>query len=647
VLIVVEDLHWIDPSSDELVGMLIDRLRSLPVLALFTARTEFEAHWDANDHLHSMTLAPLGRDDSIAMIGLLCEGKRIPATMIDRIADKTDGLPLFIEDLTRDVLESASASPAAGEAANPGLDAVTIPATLNDSLMSRLDRLGSAKTVAEIASVIGREFSYELLARTANLPEDDLREELYRLVDAGLLVTRRSSAVLGYAFKHALVRDAAYANLLKRKQAALHARIAQVLVDDFPETVDAQPELVAHHFQAANDVDNAVPFLVKASRLSARRSGFAESISQLEAALALLAAQPKSSDRVRLAMIVHRTLGGIYAEYRGFSSVECGRAYNAALDLCRELGDAPEIFSVLSGLGSFEITRAVFTKCKALADECLSRAAAQQAKPPFIMGHLLLGGTLFLEGELAAAREHLEEGLRIYEQDQAARRARQVMYVQDQKSTALCYLALSKTLMGEVDEGVRTAEEGLRHSRALGGPHTVNFSLCYLAAVHLIAGNFVAAVSCATQSLDAAREQRFATWIGISEAIRCSALVGTGDHGAGVLAALASGIDAHSEIGAIAYLPFVRAQLAKGLIDAGRGDEAAGVLAQALTQSEATGERFYAAEIMRFQAEAQALQHDVAGAKRSLRQAIELARRQQARLFELRSADALRRLPNA
>jgi class 3 adenylate cyclase/tetratricopeptide (TPR) repeat protein len=641
VLLVVEDLHWIDPSSDELVGILIDRLRTLPVLALFTARTEFQAHWDANGHLHSIALAPLERSDSISMIGLLCEGKGISASMVDQIADRTDGLPLFIEDLTRDVLESARASAVDGDAANAGLADVTIPATLNDSLMSRLDRLGTAKTVAEIASVIGREFSYELLARTANIPEDDLREELYRLVDAGLLVSRRSSAILGYAFKHALVRDAAYASLLRKKQAVLHLRVAQVLVEEFPETADAQPEWVAHHFQAANDVDNAVAFLVKAAKLSARRSGFAEAISQLEAALALLAMQPKSSDRLRLALIVHRTLGGIYAEYRGFSSADCGRAYNAALDLCRELGDAPEIFSVLSGLGSFEITRAAFGKCEALADECLSRAAAQQSKPPFIMGHLLLGGTLFLKGELAAARELLEEGLRVYEEDQTARRARQVLYVLDQKSTGLCYLALSLTLMGKVDDGVRAAEEGLRHSRALGGLHTVNFSLCYLAAVHLIGGNFAAAAACATQSLDMAREQRFATWIGISEAIRCGALVGSGDHGADVLAGLTRGIDGHTEIGAVAYQPFVRAQLGKGLIEAGRVDEAVGVLGQALKQSDATGERFYAAEIMRFQAEALARANHVTGAERSLREAIELARRQQARLFELRSAVAL------
>jgi hypothetical protein len=201
--------------------------------------------------------------------------------------------------------------------------------------------------------------------------------------------------------------------------------------------------------------------------------------------------------------------------------------------------------------------------------------------------------------------------------------------------------------MGQVDDGVKAAEEGLRHSRALGGLHTVNFSLCYLAAVHLIGGDFTAAAACAAQSLEMAREQRFATWIGISEAIRCGARVGSGDHGPDVLASLTRGIEGHTEIGAVAYQPFVRAQLGKGLIQFGRGDEAVGVLAQALAQSEATGERFYAPEIMRFQAEALALRNDVAGAERLLREAIDIARRQRARLFELRSTDALRGLVNA
>jgi class 3 adenylate cyclase/tetratricopeptide (TPR) repeat protein len=646
VLMVVEDLHWIDPSSDELVGILIDRLRNLPVLAILTARPEFQSHWGENAHLHHMLLSPLERRDSIEMIGLLCGDRRIPESTIDQIADKTDGLPLFIEDLTKDVLESADVPADASGASRQGQGSFAIPATLNDSLMSRLDRLGSAKVVAEIGAVIGREFSYELLAKIADVPEDDLREELYRLVDAGLLVSRRSAAVLSYAFKHALVRDAAYSSLLKKKQVALHSRVARVLIDDFPETAESQPEVLAHHFQAANDAANAVIYLVKAAKLSARRSGFVEAIAQLESALRLLGTQPKSRERLRLELIVHRTLGGIYAEYRGFSSAECGRAYTAALELCRELGDAPEIFSVLSGLGSFEITRAAFATCQALAEECLSRATAQQSRPPFIMGHLLLGGTLFLRGELATARRHLEEALLTYEQDQAARRAKQVLYVQDQKSTGLCYLGLTLTILGRLDDGVRVAEEGLRHSRLLGGLHTINFSLCYLAAVHLIRGDWSAALECATRSLESAREQGFATWIGISQAIRGGALVSDGRHEEG-LAELDRGIRGHTEIGAVAYRAFAMAFLAKGLTAAGRLDESLDTLSRALALVESTGERFYAVELMRLRGEVLARSGSAARAEDSLREAIDLARRQEARLFELRSAMSLCRLLEA
>jgi tetratricopeptide (TPR) repeat protein len=509
--------------------------------------------------------------------------------------------------------------------------------------MSRLDRLGSAKRIAEIGAVIGREFSYELLAKVAELPEVQLKEELYRLVDAGLLVSRRATSALGYAFKHALVRDAAYSCLLKKTQAALHARIAGVLVREFPETAESQPEVLAHHFQAANDVANAVGYLLSAARLSARRSGFVEAIAQLEGALRLLGTQPQSRERLRLELRVHRTLGGIYAEYRGFSSAECGRAYATALELCRELGDPPEIFSVLSGLGSFEITRAGFERCRALAEECLARAAGQPSKPPFVMGHLLLGGTLFLTGELAAARRHLGEAVLIYAQADAAGRGKQVLYVQDQKSTGLCYLALVQTIMGHLDDGLRAGEGGLAHSQSLGGMHTINFSLCYLAAVHHIRGDPAAALERATQSLEMAREQGFATWIGISQMIRGVSLASKGRSEEG-LADLRSGMDAHAGMEAATYQPFALALLANGLIASGRPDAALGKLGQALTISETTGERFYAAELLRLKAEVLASTGDVAAAEGCLREAIEVSRRQEARLFELRCATSLCRL---
>jgi tetratricopeptide (TPR) repeat protein len=359
--------------------------------------------------------------------------------------------------------------------------------------------------------------------------------------------------------------------------------------------------------------------------------------------LAILGKQAKSVARMRRELNVHRTLGGIYAEYRGFSSEECGRAYTTALELCRELGDTPEIFAVLSGLGSFEITRAGFDQCRALAEECLARAAAQASKPPFIMGHLLLGGTLFLQGELANARKHLEEALLLYDADQAPRRGKQVLYVQDQKSTGLCYLALTLTIMGDVAQGVLAGETGLAHSRSLGGLHTINFSLCYLAAVLYISGDSQAALRCATESLASAREQGFATWIGISQVVRGASLVKNGHVDQG-LAELDRGMGAHAGMQATAYQPFAMALWAEGLIAAGRHDEALDALSRALEIGETKGERFYAAELWRLKGEALVKRGDVEGAQRCLHEAIEIARGQQARLFELRSAQAAREL---
>lgn len=644
VLLVVEDLHWIDPSSDELIGILIDRLKELPILAILTARPEFQSHWDGTAPLLRMPLGPLERADSISMIELLCGNRNIPEATVRQIADETDGLPLFIEDLTRDVLELADLH-------ETGTGAViaraplpfSIPTTLTDALMSRLDRLGSAKTVAQIGAAIGREFSYELLAKVADLPEEQLKDELYRLVDSGLLMSRRSTAILVYAFKHALVRDAAYSSLLKKRQVSLHARIARILVEDFPETGESQPELLAHHFEAARNIENAVHYIVKAAELSAKRSGFVEAISQLKRALSLLDTQPGSRSRLRQELQVYLALGGINAEYRGFSATECGEAYTAALALCRELGDAPEIFSVLSGIGSFEITRARFQECRGLAEECLSRAAQQRSNPPFVMGHRLLGGTLFLTGEFASARKHLEEALRIYEQDETPYRGTQALYVQDHRSTALCYLALTLTILGYLDSGVRAAENGLSHSRSLGNLHSINFSLCYLAAVHHIRRDSRAALGRATESFELAREQGFATWIGTSQMIRGESLVSNGECEEG-LKEITSGMKAHRGIEATTYQPFGISLFVKGLVAAGRLDEALGALAQALAISERTGERFYLAELWRLKGEVLARKGNPQQAEYWFLEAIELSRRQEAKLFELRSAASLCRL---
>jgi class 3 adenylate cyclase/tetratricopeptide (TPR) repeat protein len=642
VLVVIEDLHWVDPSTDELIGVLIDRLKELPILLLLTARPEFQSHWDDKAQLVHMPLVPLERSESIAMIELLCAARNIPAPTVRQIADRTDGLPLFIEDLTRDMLELAALEPAPGAGADQGTrSALAVPATLTDSLMARLDRLGSAKRVAQIGAVIGREFSYELLSKVSEFPEESLKEELYRLVESGMLLRGRSTDVLTHVFKHALVRDAAYFSLLKKEQAVLHARIAKALIDDFPETAKEEPERLANHLEAAGDNDRAVPYLLKAAELSARRSGFVEAITLLKRGLALLQAKPVSVSRMRQELALYMALGDINAEYRGFSASDCGEAYAKALALCRELDDdGPEIFSVLSCVSSFQITRAMFAECRAAGEECLSRAAGQSSKPPFVMGHRILGGTSFLTGDLVAARRHLEQALAFHAQDETPYREAQVLYVQDQKSTVLCYLALTLSILGYPDSGLRAAEDSLRHSHSVGDPHTVNFSLCFLAAVLHVRRDSQRALQVATESLDLAREQGFATWIGISQMIRGASLAHNGKCADGLLE-IRAGMTAHSQMAAGAYQPFGISLLVEGLIIDGRLDEALAALTQALAIGEKSGERFYVAELLRLNAQILAAQGKLADAESWLRRSLEVSRRQQAKLFGLRSATDL------
>lgn len=499
--------------------------------------------------------------------------------------------------------------------------------------------------MAQTAAAIGRDFSYEILEKLADMPEEELKGQLHRLVESGLLIRPRPT-LPGYRFKHALVRDAAYSSLLKKEQISLHSRIARILAEEFPELGDAQPELYAYHFEAAQDFDRAVQYLVKAAELSAKRSGFVEAIGQLEHALSLLETLPKSKPTMRRELQVYLALGAINIEYRGFSAADAGAAYTKALALCRELDDAPEIFSVLSGVGSFQITRASFETCRALAEECLSRAAQQQSKPPFVMGHRLLGGTLFLTGEFATARKHLDQALSIYEQDESLYRGTQVLYVQDHKSTGLCYLALTLTMLGYVDSGLRAAVNGLNHSQSLGDLHTINFSLCYLASVLHIQRDSREALRRATESLELAREQGFATWVGVSQMIRGEALMGSGKAEEG-LQEIMGGMKAHSGIEATAYQPFGISIIVKGLLAANRLDDALGALARALAITEKTGERFYVAELTRLKGEILSRQGRLQDAEESLRSAIEVARQQGAKLFELRSTVSLCRLLNA
>lgn len=646
VVVVVEDLHWIDPSSQELIERVIDHIQDLPVMLILTARPTIQVPWKEKTNFHSIPLQPLERSEGFDLLQNLLGGRVVSSTVMSQIAERADGIPLYIEGLTREVIESADID-VAGASQLPGatgLDVFSVPFSLQDSLMSRLDRIGgTGKRVAQIASIFGRDFSYAMLAGITNMSHDDLRAAIDHLLSSGLIASQSARPSPGYTFRHVLIRDTAYTSLLKRERARLHGQAGRMLRNEFPELAEQQPELIAYHFERAGDVETAADFWLKAGRRSAKRSSFREAIDQLQHVLALLGDQSPTPGITQREMSAYIALGGAQAGYRGFSASESGSAYRKALEIARNLDTTNEFFLALSGAGSYHITRAEFDTCHALADECLSRASQHGSAPPVVIGRRLLGGTLFLTGELDAAVQQLEGAVALYDEHASSFVETEMMYVQDYKSTALCYLALAYTVMGYLDRGLRSALASLSHSRSLGDLHTTNFSLTYLAAVHHFRRDSPQTMERARESMEMALEQEFGTWVGVSRMIYGESLVREGlcDQG---LSAIMAGAREHGTMEARTYQPFGISLLVKALLRVAHWDEAANALERAEAIIADSGEHWYLAELLRLKSSIVLQRGDRVAAEDCLRHAIELARKQHARFWELRASVALGRL---
>lgn len=646
MVVVVEDLHWVDPSSVELIERVIERIQTLPVMLILTTRPAVRLPWERRENYREITLLPLERASSVALVRDLLGARTVSRSVLDQIVDRADGVPLYIEGLTCDVIESAEAGTAAGPGrpGTAGVDAFSVPASLQDSLMSRLDRIGAAgKRVAQVASVLGREFGYTMLAGTADVSREDLDTAIERLVSSGLVTRLSGQPAPVYTFRHMLIRDTAYSNLLRKERVRLHDRAGRLLCDKFPEIAEQQPELVAHHFERAGSVETAVDFWLMAGRRSAKRSSFKEAIEQLQHVLSLLADQPRTPGTTQREMYAYIALGGAQAGFLGFSAPESGEAYGTALELARELDSENEYFLALSGAGSYHITRAEFDACHSLAGECLSRASRQSSALPFVIGRRLLGGTLFLTGELESAVQQLEMTVALYDEHASSFRETGMLYAQDHKSTALCYLALAYTVMGYLDRGLRSAQASLKHSRSLGDLHATNFSLTYLAAVHHFRRDSPQTMERARESMEMALEQEFGTWVGVSRMIYGESLVRAGRFEEG-LQAIMAGAEEHGTMEAVTYQPFGISLLVKALLHVQRWDDAADALDRAEAIITQSGESWYLPEVWRLKSCVMQQRGDREAAEDLLRHAVEMAHSQNARFWELRAASALGRM---
>jgi class 3 adenylate cyclase len=416
VVMVVEDAHWVDPTSRELLDLIVERVRSLPVLLIVTFRPEFQPPWTGQPQVTMLALNRLDRHDRTALVEQITGGKALPNEIVAQIVDRTDGVPLFVEELTKSVLESGLLRAEANRYVLDGaLSPFAIPTTLHDSLMARLDRLASVRHVAQIGAAIGREFPYALLRAVSRLPEDELQSALARLVASELVFQRGSPPDAVYAFKHALVQDASHDSLLRSSRQQLHAQIAEALETHSPELMDTQPELFAQHYAEAGLVEKSVAYWAKAGHSSAARSALAEAAAQLQKGLDQLALLPDDPERQRQEVEFLSALGAVLQAVKGYAAPETGDAYARARGLWEQLGSPSEFLGVPHGQSLYHMIRGELDLARRLDEDLLHLSRQCSDSAGLVLGHTSTGRDLMFLGRLASSRSHLEKALVAYD----------------------------------------------------------------------------------------------------------------------------------------------------------------------------------------------------------------------------------------
>ncbi|MBR0830656.1 AAA family ATPase [Bradyrhizobium manausense] len=646
VLALYEDVHWADPTSLELLDLLVDRVQSAPVLVLITFRPEFEPPWMRYAHVAALTLSRLSRRQGAAMVARLSGGKALPPAVLDQIIAKTDGVPLFVEELTRTVLETDLLRDEGDRYALAGpLPPMAIPTTLQESLLARLDRLAPAREVAQVAAAIGREFSHELLAIATALPENDLQVALDDLVGSGLVFRRGTPPQATYSFKHALVQDAAYTTLMRAKRQRLHARIAAALEQHFPETVQAQPELVAHHYTEGGLTEPATDYWLKAGQRAIARSAMAEALAQLRNGLKLLVGLPEA-DRRRRELDLQVALGVALMATQGWAAPEAGRANARARELCEQIGATAQLWPVLYGQWVFHGVRAEHNAARDVADEFLRRAQDHQEASVTLVAHRISGTGAFWRGDVAAARPHLERALALYDPERHHPLA--FLYVQDPRVAALSGLSWTLFALGYPDQARARSHEALRAARELAHLNTQGYALMFACTLEQFRCSWREATDRAEKLIELASEQNFPHFLAAGTVFRGWALAQSGELETG-LAQLRQGLPAWQATGAGLYEPYFLGLQAEALGRSGAGEaveEGLDLIAKALHRVEETGERWFEAELHRIKGELMLRlpRPDPTDVEVPLAHAAAIARRQGARLWELRATTCLARL---
>jgi class 3 adenylate cyclase/predicted ATPase len=645
VIMVYEDVHWIDPSSRELLDMTVERVARLPVLLLITFRREFQAPWIDQAHVTTINLTHLSRRAGLALVGSVAANNALPEDIIEEIIDRTDGIPLFVEELTKAVMEAGSRA-AKDAVSNSPRPAIAVPATLHASLMSRLDRLGvAAKEIAQIGAAIGREFSYELIAAVADRSDDLLRSALSQLVGSSLVFCRGSLPDATFLFKHALVQDAAYGTLLKSRRQHLHGRISQMLEERFPEQAANQPELLAHHYAEAGLAERAIEYWERAGERAAKRSANREAIAHLRKALQRVGNVSEPTKRADWELRLLVALGPALMATISMATPEVAGIYVRARQLAEQKGRSAELFPTVWGSWLSALGRGNLDAAGALVEE-LFKLALNENSPDFLLqAHHAAWPTAMAKGDLLSARRLVEEGIRLYRRKAHGYHA--LLYGgHDPGVCSHGFAACILCLLGYPDEAIRYADQALALAQELAHAPSLAHAYWLAGDRHHLGRDAPAARRLAEGTLLLAQAHDLnAVEIANATMLRGWALAAEGwiEDGS---ALMRSGLAAFRATGSKIFGCYRLARGAHALLIAEEAEEALALLDEAFRMMESFGERWYEAELHRLRGEALLLLRtdSQAGAEKCFQRALERAGEQGARLIELRAATSLARL---
>ncbi len=597
VVVVFEDAHWIDPTSRELLDLTVERVRSLPVLLIVTFRPEFQPAWTGQPQVTMLALNRLGPRDRTVLAEQVAGGKTLPAEVINQIVDRTDGVPLFVEELTKSVLESGLLRAEADRyVLDRALPPLAIPTTLHASLLARLDRLASVRQVAQIGASIGREFSYQLLRVVSRLPEDELRAALGGLAASELVFQRGLPPDAVYTFKHALVQDVAHGSLLRSTRQRLHAQIAEALEAQFPGLKDSQPEILAQHYTEAGLVEKSVVYWGKAGHRSAARSAMMEAATQFRKGLDQLALLPSGPERWRQELEFCSALGAALLAVKGQAAPETGHAFARAQELWERLGFPSEFLQVPYGRSRYHAVRGELDLARRLDEDLLDLSRQRKDTAGLVLGHMSSGRTLMYAGGFAPSRSHLEAALALHHPTIHGSLVHQIgNYPQ---VVAQASLGIVLFHLGFPDRALARSNAAIAEARRRSHPTALAVSLSDCTLLLSLIGDHAALEKRAGELIAVATDQNFPLWGAQGTIYRGWAKVKNGNLAEGV-SLLRLGVDAYRATGAEAWTPYYTALLARTCAITGETEESLALLDDALQIVERTGECWFAAELNR------------------------------------------------